>query len=89
MFIILGVDMELNRSLLINVLLALVVIALLVFIWHYYIDWKYKAEFLMKPCDLCQSLNPEVRECLVKKVQTNQLDDSLMKINFSSIQDLR
>lgn len=46
------------------VLIAVLIIAGGLLAVNQFFGWKYKAEFLQKPCGLCASLNPEVKSCI-------------------------
>lgn len=40
------------------------VCALAIFIFMKWLEFKYEAEFLMQPCDLCRKLNPTQSRCI-------------------------
>jgi len=40
-----------------------IVMSLGLFSVNQYLAYRYKAEFLTTPCDLCKTLNPAVEEC--------------------------
>jgi len=80
----------------INNYLKIVVIAVIViggglFIINQFFSWHYKAQLLMKPCDLCISLNPDFTRCNVEIVRVTEeqikninWDDYLPTENFTS-----
>jgi len=47
-----------------NLVLFILVIALGITAVNQTLGFYYKAHFLKSPCDLCASLNPEVKECI-------------------------
>lgn len=48
------------------VAIILVVIALGLFSINQFLDFRFKAVFLAKPCKLCGELNPGVQECITE-----------------------
>jgi disulfide bond formation protein DsbB len=53
--------MEINKENLHKAILFLIVIALGLFIINQFLEFRYSAELLMQPCDLCLKLNPQIR----------------------------
>lgn len=55
-----------------NSLVIISVIALGLFSFNQFLDFKYKAELLMQPCVLCVELNPEWEVCYnnINNIQT-------------------
>jgi len=44
-------------------LIMAIVVAICLGIFMLYLDYKYKAELLLTPCELCSKLNPHLDRC--------------------------
>ena len=53
---------------------VLAIVVLLLFVWMMFVKWKYQAQFLQAPCELCASLNPILEPCF--KTETMILKDA-------------
>ena len=51
------------RDLLLNVLVIVIVLAIGLLCINLYMSFRYKAEFLSTPCNLCLELNPLLNGC--------------------------
>ena len=54
-----------------DVFLIVIIVASSLFIWNQFVDWKYKAQFLGTPCQLCVELNPDAEKCWEMKQTLN------------------
>ena len=54
-----------------DVFLIVIIVASGLFIWNQFVDWKYKAQFLGTPCQLCVKLNPDAGKCWEMKQTLN------------------
>lgn len=61
---------------------VLMIIVLLIILFSLWLDYKYKAEFLLTPCELCVKLNPQFEECFFR-IEKNEYIINYSKINFS------
>lgn len=52
----------LNPKLTFAIRIAILTLVFLI-AWNQYVSWKYKAEFLGTPCELCVKLNGHYAEC--------------------------
>lgn len=67
-------------------IVVLVVVNLLFFVFLQFLQFTYKAEFLLQPCSLCAKLNPDVQDCLSSKKITYSYSNNLsFIINDSQI----
>lgn len=74
------------------IMIIMVIVALGMFIFIKWVDWKYKVQFLSGPCELCAELNQNQSKCIkdcfmVRKYLTNT---SYNDFNITqSLDDLR
>lgn len=66
----------------------LIVVLICFYIFNMWLDYQYKAQFLLTPCDLCSELNPHLRVCFkeastIKKPIYPEMNNSIF-LNFSS-----
>ena len=75
---------------LITLFIISVIIAVGLFGWNNYIEWKYKSILLTSPCQVCVKLNPEVGDCwkmrdeLIKSQEYVRINETLLKEMISS-----
>lgn len=75
-----------TKDKLISIFIIVATTALAMFIFMQFVQWKYKAEFLMSPCGLCTKLNPQFEECFIKREGMNMTQwENPNQINFSKI----
>jgi len=55
--------MKVETELLLKILIVALIVSAGLFTFNQIIEWKYKAQLLMGPCQLCVKLNPEVGGC--------------------------
>ena len=72
--------------------IILVVVALGMFIFQQWLGYKYKAELLMTPCELCTKLNPEWKQCYdfvttPKLINENKTVESFYRFNLSTLKN--
>jgi len=70
-----------NRELLLKVLIVAAIVAAGLFVFNLVIDWSYKAQLLMSPCQLCTQINPEVAKCWEMKPHLTNLTEQLLDFN--------
>jgi len=51
------------------ILIIFLIVALGIFIVKSFMDYRYKIVFIKTPCQLCQELNPQVKECFLIRMQ--------------------
>ena len=52
------------RYWMIQILIAVAICAIGLFIVNQFYQWQYANEFLQTPCDLCSELNPRLEDCI-------------------------
>jgi len=66
-----------------SIIHILIIILLLMGIFMLYLNYSYKAELLLTPCELCVSLNPHLKECIFKKTIVGNPSEDFPMINFT------
>lgn len=74
------------RDWLIAILIIGIVMALGLFSVNQYLVFRYRAEILSIPCDLCRELNPQLEDCF--HIKTDMKNSSYEQINISEIEHL-
>jgi len=66
-----------------SIIQILIIILLLMGIFMLYLNYQYKAELLLTPCELCVKLNPPLKECIFKKTIIGSNEKNYLQINFT------
>lgn len=69
------------------IMIVLIVVNLCFFLFMQFLQFKYKAEFLLQPCELCTKLNPQVTACFNEKFTVRQYgyEINITGLNFSEM----
>jgi hypothetical protein len=66
-------------------LIIAIIVVIGLFCFNLYLAYIYKAEFLLTPCQLCEKVNPHLKECFEEKstIKTTPFQNDTFKINMS------
>lgn len=73
-----------KSNLLSEVLKALAICVLLLFLYNQFLEYRYKQEFLQGPCTLCLRFHPEATQCFLKTIPLNSSFFSVTNITNTS-----
>ena len=68
-------EVKKTESWMITIILVVLTITLCFICFHYYLEWKYRSVWLLQPCELCATTNPNqascIHECFIKREFVN------------------
>jgi len=79
--------MNITKEHIYSALIFVVVIAVGLFAINQFLAYRYKAEFLSTPCDLCRTLNPHLDTCFNITSTSYKWDNGTIIDNITEIKE--
>lgn len=73
-----------NDDIWMKILIIAIVVALGMFVFNQWLSYKYKAQFLLSPCELCAKVNPNQSQCVEGCFRINANSKNYV-INFTPV----